>query len=85
MVTVDGDTSTNDAVFLFATGERKVNLNSDDRGLFQALLTEACVTLAKKIARDGEGATKLIEIHVKGAASHRDAVVIAKKSVVAVG
>jgi glutamate N-acetyltransferase/amino-acid N-acetyltransferase len=78
MVTVDGDTSTNDAVFLFATGERQINLNSDDRALFQALLTDACTVLAKKIAKDGEGATKLIEVQVKGAASHRDAVVIAK-------
>jgi glutamate N-acetyltransferase / amino-acid N-acetyltransferase len=78
MVTVDGDTSTNDAVFLFATGERKINLNSDDRALFQSLLTEACTVLAKQIAKDGEGATKLIEIQVNGAASHRDAAVIAK-------
>jgi len=78
MVTVDGDTSTNDAVFIFSTGERQINLNSDDRSQFQDLLTEACIVLAKKIARDGEGATKLIEIHVKGAASHRDAAVIAK-------
>lgn len=78
MVSVDGDTSTNDAVFLFATGERQIHLESEDRLVFQALLDQACVDLAKQIARDGEGAKKLIEVQVKGAASHKEAVVIAK-------
>ena len=65
---VDGDTSTNDMVLLIATCEKKV-----DKRVFQEALNEICLDLAKKIARDGEGATKLVEVVVEGAKSDEDA------------
>ena len=73
---VDGDTSTNDMVLLVATGKKKV-----DRGIFQKGLNEVCINLAKMIARDGEGASKLIEVYVKGAKSEEDAFKAAKSVV----
>ena len=70
---VDGDTSTNDTVLLVATGEKEV-----DRKIFEKKLTEVCVELAKMIAKDGEGATKFLEIRVKGAKSEDEAFKAAK-------
>ncbi len=70
---VDGDTSTNDMVLLIATGKKKV-----DRRIFEKRLTEVCMDLAKKIARDGEGATKFVEIRVEGAKNDEDAFKAAK-------
>lgn len=82
MVTLDTDTSTNDMVLLFATGEKKFALNSKaETEAFQALMDEACVDLAKQMARDGEGASKLIEVRVNGATSKVDARTIAKNIV----
>lgn len=67
-ISVDGDTSTNDACFMVATGHSSVaefNTFTDSRGLqFLNLLTEICTYLAQAIVRDGEGATKFITIHV---------------------
>ncbi len=63
MIVVDGDMSTNDMVLLVATG-RSVAITEED---FKAGLSQVCKALAKQIARDGEGATKLIEVRVKGA------------------
>ncbi len=68
-VTVDGDTSTNDACVLVASGRGGVAFESeDDEGFdeFQRALTEVCETLAQAIIRDGEGATKLITVSVIG-------------------
>jgi glutamate N-acetyltransferase/amino-acid N-acetyltransferase len=73
-VVVDGDTSTNDALFCTATGEAG---RTDRKELVQAL-EEACVILARMIARDGEGATKLIEIVVTQAPSEEEAAVVAR-------
>jgi len=73
-VVVDGDTSTNDCVFLTATGKRGV----PDSETFAAALEEVCISLAKQIAADGEGATKLLEVRVTGAASEDDAALVAK-------
>ncbi|MCQ1538813.1 bifunctional ornithine acetyltransferase/N-acetylglutamate synthase [Methanocalculus taiwanensis] len=71
---VDGDVSTNDCVFLTATGEAgAVPLKEFEEGL-----TAACIHLAKAIARDGEGATKLIEVIVSGARNESDAEKVAK-------
>lgn len=68
MISVDGDSSTNDAVFLLANGAAGVGLAThDDEMKFQAALREIAVLLAQSIAIDGEGATKLVEIRVKGA------------------
>jgi glutamate N-acetyltransferase/amino-acid N-acetyltransferase len=73
MVVVDGDTSTNDMVLITATGYHTCN-----QRLFQEGLEIVCKSLAKMIARDGEGATKLIEARVKGAKSREDAIKSAK-------
>ncbi|HIK37170.1 MAG: bifunctional ornithine acetyltransferase/N-acetylglutamate synthase [Geminocystis sp.] len=69
-ITVDGDTSTNDTVIALANGQSRTPTITqlDENGLkLQALLTEVCQYLAKAIARDGEGATCLIEVEVSGA------------------
>jgi len=74
MISVDGDTSTNDMILGFATGERQFTITDKEQmQAFEELLTEACIVLAKMIAKDGEGATTLIEMRVKGAASRKDA------------
>jgi glutamate N-acetyltransferase/amino-acid N-acetyltransferase len=62
-VTVDGDTSTNDLVYLLANGASGVRADWEE---LVPPFTEACVNLARKIARDGEGATKLIEVVARG-------------------
>jgi len=68
MISVDGDSSTNDAVFLMANGASGVALNTlEDEQKFEAALREISTLLAQSIAIDGEGATKLVEIRVKGA------------------
>lgn len=68
MTSVDTDTSTNDLVLLFSSGEVPLPKNAH-RAIeqFATLLQEACERLAKLIARDGEGATKLIEVNIGGA------------------
>jgi glutamate N-acetyltransferase/amino-acid N-acetyltransferase len=69
-ITIDGDTSTNDTVVLMANGASGAPLaDAEDRRHFQALLNEVFLELAKWIVRDGEGATKLVEIRVQGALS----------------
>ena len=73
-IVVDGDTSTNDCVFLTATG-LKGKQNYDE---FYSALEEVCISLAKQIAEDGEGATKFVEVEVNGAKSEDDAALIAK-------
>lgn len=75
-ITVDGDTSTNDTVLVFANGvagNKPLTSRSRDMEKFQGALNYVTKELAKMIVRDGEGATKLIEINVKGAASNSDA------------
>jgi glutamate N-acetyltransferase/amino-acid N-acetyltransferase len=62
-MTVDGDTSTNDSLIVMANGASETR---PDPAAFEAALTEVMVSLAKQIARDGEGATKLVEIRVQG-------------------
>lgn len=76
-VTVDGDTSTNDMVLCLANGMSGVKLDKNNKE-FKAALLEVCVYLAKEIARDGEGATKFMEVKVIGARSEKDARVIAR-------
>jgi glutamate N-acetyltransferase/amino-acid N-acetyltransferase len=67
-ISVDGDMSTNDTVLLLASGVAGVTITDSELADFVALLQVVCIDLAKKIARDGEGATKLVEIRVTGAA-----------------
>jgi len=68
-VTIDGDTSTNDTVLLLASGAIGIRLDqgTEDFARFAQALTRVAEVLAKAIARDGEGATKLVEIRVTGA------------------
>lgn len=68
MLTVDGDTSTNDTVLLTATGAQKC-----DVGTFREALNHVCTELARMMARDGEGATKYFETIITGAGSEEDA------------
>jgi glutamate N-acetyltransferase/amino-acid N-acetyltransferase len=75
MVVVDGDTSTNDTVLLITTGESSSAIDIDD---FQNALNFVCVELAKMIARDGEGASKMMEVTVAGARNRADAIKAAK-------
>ena len=72
-VTVDGDMSTNDTVLLLASGASGVRIEAAEESEFAAGLLGACVSLARQIAADGEGATRLVEITVTGAASEGDA------------
>ncbi|MFF2912204.1 bifunctional ornithine acetyltransferase/N-acetylglutamate synthase [Paenibacillus sp. NPDC057934] len=81
MITVDGDTSTNDMLVAMASGlagNVKLNRLHPDWDNFAAAFTHVCQSLAKSIARDGEGATKLIEVQVSGAVNDEAAAAIAK-------
>ncbi|MGI6091751.1 MAG: bifunctional glutamate N-acetyltransferase/amino-acid acetyltransferase ArgJ [Veillonellaceae bacterium] len=77
MITVDGDTSTNDMVAVMANGlagNRLIDSADMPEYInFSIALRELCIVLAKMVARDGEGATKFLEITVKGAESFADA------------
>lgn len=78
-ISVDGDTSTNDSVVILANGLSKVKVDTIDKiESFSKALDFVCVELAKKIARDGEGATKLIECECVNAKSQEDAERISK-------
>ena len=67
MISVDGDTSTNDCCFIMANGASGVALeNEKDIQKFEAVVEDIMIFLAKSIAADGEGASKLIEVAIKG-------------------
>ncbi|MDO4281868.1 MAG: bifunctional glutamate N-acetyltransferase/amino-acid acetyltransferase ArgJ [Peptococcaceae bacterium] len=82
MISVDGDTSTNDMVTVLANGlaENPVIVDDGSQAFadFQAALKDICIQLAKKIVSDGEGATKLFEVQVANAPSTNDAKIIAR-------
>lgn len=76
MVTVDGDTSTNDMVVVLANGlagNPEITAEDSDYTAFRDALLYVCTYLAKLVAKDGEGATKLVEVRVVNAASGEDA------------
>lgn len=76
MITVDGDTSTNDMLLLLANGcsnNREIQIESPEFEQFSEVLEEVLTFLATEIVRDGEGATKLFEVQVTGAACEEDA------------
>jgi len=78
-ITIDGDTSTNDTVLVMANGVSGTVVGSrSDKTYFKELLGEVLMELAKMVVKDGEGATKLVDIIVKGAASGSEAEKIAK-------
>ncbi|HUI66953.1 MAG TPA: bifunctional glutamate N-acetyltransferase/amino-acid acetyltransferase ArgJ [Nitrospirota bacterium] len=88
-ITVDGDTSTNDMILCMANGaagNRRPATGSKDLRKFQACLDTVTLSLAKRVVRDGEGATKFVELVVRGAKSpveaKRAAMAIAKSSLV---
>ncbi len=80
MIVVDGDESTNDTCLMMANGASGVNVVNDGEidPNFQKALNYLCIDLAKKMARDGEGATKFIEANVCGAKDYNDAKLAAK-------
>ncbi|GEA18428.1 bifunctional ornithine acetyltransferase/N-acetylglutamate synthase [Moorella sp. E306M] len=79
MVTVDGDTSTNDMVVILANGcAGNAPLTIEDHAAFRAGLEYVCRELARLIARDGEGATKLLTVEVRRAASEAEARMVAR-------
>jgi glutamate N-acetyltransferase/amino-acid N-acetyltransferase len=76
MITIDGDTSTNDTVLLLANGMASsgaIGEGTREAEEFESALNVVCLYLAKEIARDGEGATRLIEVNVQGATTLDDA------------
>ncbi len=81
-ITVDGDTSTNDSLIALANGQSRTpaitDMNSQNAQTLQQMLTTVCQHLAKAIARDGEGATCLLEVQVSGATDDHSARRIAK-------
>ncbi|MEE1085587.1 MAG: bifunctional glutamate N-acetyltransferase/amino-acid acetyltransferase ArgJ [Schaedlerella sp.] len=84
MVSVDGDTSTNDTVLLLANGmagNEKIKEDTEEYEIFKEALHYVNETLAKKIAGDGEGATALLEVIVTGASTKEQAKVLAKSVV----
>jgi glutamate N-acetyltransferase/amino-acid N-acetyltransferase len=76
-LTVDGDTSTSDQVVLLASGVAGEPMGADFEH-FVAKLIEVCISLARQVARDGEGATKLFTVTVTGASSDEDAKTVAR-------
>ena len=84
MISVDGDTSTNDTVLLLANGlaeNPEITEKGEDYETFKAALNYINTTLAKKIAGDGEGATALFEVKIIGAESKEQAVTLSKSVV----
>ena len=82
-ITVDGDMSTNDTALIIANGAAGnplIKAGTPEAADFLALLQDVTLTLAKKIVKDGEGATKFVTVRVQGAASNSDA----KKAALAV-
>ncbi|WP_369283419.1 bifunctional glutamate N-acetyltransferase/amino-acid acetyltransferase ArgJ [Oscillibacter sp. GMB15532] len=79
MCTVDGDTSTNDSIFLLANGASGVEIKTEeDKAALAALVEYICIDIARRIASDGEGATHLIEVESYGLPTEHDARLVAK-------
>lgn len=80
-ITVDSDTSTNDSLFMLATGtacDEEVDAGHPSFGAFVDALKTVCVSLARQMAADGEGATKLVTVKVSGAKDDEEALIAAK-------
>lgn len=81
MVSVDGDTSTNDTLAILASGKagnKEITEKNEDYKIFVSALSELFKAIAKKLAADGEGATKLLICNVSGAKTKKDAKGVAK-------
>jgi glutamate N-acetyltransferase/amino-acid N-acetyltransferase len=80
-ITVDGDTSTSDTVAVFASGAAgngRLTAATSDYARFASALKAVCGDLARQVVRDGEGATKVIEVRLRGARSRREAELAAR-------
>ncbi|MGE5644356.1 MAG: bifunctional glutamate N-acetyltransferase/amino-acid acetyltransferase ArgJ [Acidobacteriota bacterium] len=77
-ISVDGDTSTNDTILLLANGASGIKPNAKERMVFEEVLCWVMEDLAEKIARDGEGAKRLLTVHVHGARDNGEAATIAR-------
>ncbi|NLH97974.1 MAG: bifunctional glutamate N-acetyltransferase/amino-acid acetyltransferase ArgJ [Chthonomonadales bacterium] len=79
-ITVDGDTSTNDMALLMANGAGPCSIAQPGPAMddFVEALSRVCLYLAREVARDGEGATKLVEVRVTGAPNEGDAELVAR-------
>ena len=81
MISVDGDTSTNDTLLIMANGmaeNQLIKAGSSQVNLFQQALDEVCIYLARAIVSDGEGATRIITVNINGASTEKDARIAAK-------
>ena len=81
MISIDGDTSTNDMLSVMASGlagNEEIKEENDDYKLFLEALTAVCRKLSKEMAKDGEGASKLLVCKVSGAKTEKDAKGVAK-------
>ncbi len=77
-ITIDGDTSTNDTILLLANGVSGVRIDdAARRSVFQSVLDDVLLELAKAVIKDGEGATKFVEVRITGAATEEDAKAVA--------
>ncbi len=82
MISVDGDMSTNDSCFILANGlagNKRISKKAGDYKIFTRALKLVTAELAKMLVKDGEGATKFVEIEVTGAATEKDAKSLARK------
>ena len=76
---MDGDTSTNDSLFLLANGASGVAVETEeDKAAFAAALDDICMDMARRIASDGEGATHLIIVEAGGLPTEKDAKMVAR-------
>jgi glutamate N-acetyltransferase/amino-acid N-acetyltransferase len=77
-IVIDGDTSTNDTVFLMASGGSDARVeDAQSAAAFQGQLDFVLKSLAKMLVKDGEGVTKCVDVHIEGASSHQHALTIA--------
>jgi glutamate N-acetyltransferase / amino-acid N-acetyltransferase len=76
-ISVDGDTSTNDTILLLASGASGVTIGAE-YAPFAAALGQVCKSLAQQVVADGEGVTHVVELHIDGAATDADALLVAK-------
>ena len=76
MITIDGDTSTNDSLLILANGAAKgepISEGSEEASLFQEAVTRLCISLAKEVVADGEGVSKVFQVSVVGARNDKEA------------
>ena len=76
MITIDGDSSSNDTLLILANGAgggAVIHEESEEASLFQDAVTQLCIYLGKEIVKDGEGASKLFEVTVEGARNEKEA------------